>query len=187
MTTLRLCALAAAALLQAPPAVTDLDGHRVDPLRAEPGVRATALIFTSTGCPIANQAAPEIERVRTQFSIHGVRLWLVYVDPSEGADAIRSHVRAYGLGAPAVRDPLHELVRLTGVRVTPEAAVYLHEASGPRLIYRGRLDDRVPALGSARTRATRFDLRVAIADALDSPNPSLITTPAVGCVIADLR
>ena len=187
MTTLLICAIAAAALLQAPPAVTDLDGQRVDPLRAEQGVRATALIFTRTDCPDREPGGAGDRACADAVLDRGVRFWLVYVDPSEGADAIRAHVRAYGLGAPAIRDPDHALVRRTGVHVTPEAAVYLHEAAGPRLIYRGRLDDRVPSLGS-RALARRDSICARPSPTRSTwPNPSLITTPAVGCEIADLR
>ena len=70
-----------------------LDGRAVDPLRAEQGARATALIFTRTDCPVANQAAPEIERVRALYADRGVRFWLVYVDPQEPAGRIEAHMR----------------------------------------------------------------------------------------------
>ena len=115
-----------------------LDGRAVDPLRAEQGVAATALIFIRTDCPVANQAAPEIERVRALYADRGVRFWLVYVDPTEPADRIEAHGREYGLLAPAIRDPNHALVRRAGVHVTPEAAVYVFDGTQPRLTYRGR-------------------------------------------------
>ena len=79
------------------------------------------------GLPVANQAAPEIERVRALYADRGVRFWLVYVDPTEPADRIQAHGREYGLLAPAIRDPDHALVRRTGVHVTPEAAVYVFD------------------------------------------------------------
>ena len=55
-------------------------------------MRATALIFIRTDCPVANQAAPEIERVRALYADRGVRFWLVYVDPPEPADRIQAHM-----------------------------------------------------------------------------------------------
>ena len=167
--------------------VLDLDGRAVDPLRAGPGVRATALIFMRADCPLANRAAPEIARVRRLGADRGLRVWLVYVDPQEPAARVRSHLAEYALGEPAVRDPDHVLVERSGVRVTPEAALYVHGPGAPRLVYRGRLDDRVVALGRQRPRATRFDLREADEHALADPAAPLVTTPAVGCEIADLR
>jgi hypothetical protein len=188
MWALIICVIAAVLLPHPqPPSVTTLDGRAVDPLRAEQGVRATALIFIRTDCPIANQAAPEIERVRAAYADRGVRFWLVYVDPREPADRIQAHGREYGLLSPAIRDPDHALVRRAGVHVTPEAAVYVFDGNEPRLAYRGRLDDRVAELGRQRPRATRFDLRDALESTLGHRAPALVTTPAAGCEIADLR
>lgn len=184
MTLFRSGLIVLSALAQ--PAVTDLDGRAVDPLAAGDGTRVTVLVFTRTDCPVANQMAPEIERVRTRFLRRGVRMWMVYLDPDEPLDRIRQHQREYSLGAPALRDAGHQLVGLTGVRVTPEAAVYVHDSASPRLVYRGRIDDRVIAPGRYRPGPTRFDLRETIEAALRG-GTSLTTTPAFGCEIADLR
>jgi len=174
----------AAALAQAP---HTLDGRAADPLREESGGRAVVLIFTRTDCPIANQAAPEIERVRRQYAARGVRFWLVYVDAREPVERVQAHMREYGLHATAIRDPGHVLVRRVGVHVTPEAAVYVFDQGAPRLSYRGRIDDRVAELGRQRPRATSFDLRNAVDRALATEAPTLVTTPAAGCEIADVR
>lgn len=167
-----------------PSAVADLDGRRVDPLRAERGVRATALIFLRTDCPIASQAAPEIQRIHADNRDRGVRVWLVFVDPHEPGAAIRDHLRSFGLHAPALRDPGQTLAARSGVRVTPEAALYLHDTPAPRLVYRGRLDNRVVRLGTQRPRATRRDLQQAIDKALAGAIATPVITPAVGCAIA---
>jgi hypothetical protein len=188
MRLLLICVVAALAGAPRPQgAVTDLDGRAVQALDARPGVLATVLIFLRTDCPVANQAAPVIERIHRDGSPRGVRVWLVFVDPAEPAAVARDHLRAFGLHAPALRDPEHELVRQTGVRVTPEAAVYLHDAPAPRLVYRGRLDDSVVRLGVRRPRATRHDLQEAIDRALAGGIVEPIITPAIGCAIAGVE
>lgn len=187
---MRLAALVVIAALASAPqdgAVLDLDGRRVEPLKETAGLLATALIFMRTDCPLAGQVAPEIERVRTMSEGRGVRVWLVYLDRTEPAGRVRAHLAEFGLKAHALRDPDHVLVAHAGVHVTPEAALYVHETGGPRLAYRGRLDDRVVALGRTRPRATRFDLREAVGAVLAGRATSLLTTPAFGCEIADLR
>ena len=188
---LALISVIAAMLLphpQPPEGITSLDGRTVDPLGAQDGIRATALIFTRTDCPVANRAAPEIERVRALYADRGVRFWLVYVDPQEPASRVKAHMDEYALRVPAIRDPGHTLVRYAGVQVTPEAALYVHDDTDvPRLVYRGRLDDRVVTLGRQRPNATRFDLREAIETTLAGKTSTLVTAPAAGCAIADLR
>lgn len=182
-------AIVVAAALGQPPqgGVTNLDGEPVDVLRGAAGVRATVLIFLRTDCPLANQAAPEIERVREQFNGRGVRMWLVYLDPGQTADEIRRHQQEYRLQAPAIRDSDHHLVLLSEAQVTPSAAVFVHENGAPRLVYHGRLDDRVVALGKVRPRATRFDLRDALDAVIAGRAAALASTAAIGCEIADLR
>lgn len=173
-------------MAQTPQAVTDLADRIVDPLKTGGGTRVTVLVFTRSDCPVANQMAPEIARVHAQFAGRGVRMWLVYLDPDESAVQIREHQREYRLNAAALRDPGHQLVGRAGVRVTPEAAVYLHDSPAPRLVYRGRIDNRVISPGRSRLRPTTFDLREAIDAALGGA-VELTTTPAFGCEIADLR
>jgi len=96
-------------------------------------------------------------------------------------------MRAFGLGGDALRDPRHELVRLAGATVTPEVAVFVAHPSEPRMVYRGRIDDRAVDFGRSRPEARTRDL----ADVLDALRAGRTLTPrtttAVGCVIAELR
>ena len=93
--------LAAAGVARAELRVVDLDGRRVDPFAAAPGVRANAFVFTTTDCPIANRYAPEIRRLYDTFAKQGIRFWLVYANPRESADAIREHAQKFSLSADA--------------------------------------------------------------------------------------
>jgi hypothetical protein len=167
--------------------VVTLEGQPVDPFQAEPSVRATVFVFIRTDCPIANRFAPTLEQLRRTFEPRGVRFWLVYVDPNEPAAAIRAHLAEYALHARALRDPRHSLVAFTGATVTPEAAVYVIREKGPRLVYRGRIDDRYVDFGRVRPRPSTHDLQQALEAALAGRTVTPATTPAVGCVIADLR
>lgn len=170
-----------------PLGVLTLDGRPIDPFHAAASVRATVFVFTRTDCPIANRYAPTLERLRGEFEQRGVRFWLVFVDPAESADAIRSHLTAYNQHANALRDPQHTLVAFSGATVTPEAAVYVTDRERPRLIYRGRIDDRYVDFGRTRPKPSKHDLREALEAVVAGRNVTPTRTPAVGCVIADLR
>jgi thiol-disulfide isomerase/thioredoxin len=165
--------------------VMDLEGRRVTSLPAGPG--PTVLVFTGTECPISNRYAPELRRLGQRFGERGVAFRLVYVDPAETPAAIREHARAYGLGADALRDPRHELVRLVGATVTPEAAVFVADPAGPRLVYRGRIDDRSVDFGRARSQPRTRDLADVLEALTAGHDLTLRTTTAVGCFIPELR
>ena len=153
------------------PAGVDLNGRSTNPLDSGGGMRATVLLFTRTDCPIANRLMPAIERLRAGYEPRGVRFWLVFVDPSESVAAIRTHLNTYDQHASAIRDPRHELVRMTGATRTPEAAVFVHEGPRSRLIYRGRIDNRYVDIGRSRPKATSHDLQDAIDSALAAVPP----------------
>ena len=164
----------------------DLDGRPVSALPG-PGDPTSVFVFTSTDCPIANRYAPELKRLHDRFAREGVRFWSVYSDPSELRGAIRRHAQPFGHGFAALRDPRHELVRLSGASVTPEAAVFVAEAEGPRLVYRGRIDDRNVDFGRTRLAPTSHDLEdvlVAIGSGKAMPTR---TTAAIGCAIPPLE
>jgi hypothetical protein len=177
-----LCALAHAA---APTAskVVDLSGHAVDPLPAR-GSGPTVLVFTRTDCPVSNRYAPTLRRLHDRFAPQGAAFWLVYPDATEPVDAIRRHGRDFGFGFPALRDPEHALVALTGATVTPEAAVFVAAADGPRMVYRGRIDDRAVDLGRTRPRPTTRDLEQVLESLAAGETVAPRTTPAVGCFIS---
>ena len=161
----------------------DLAGATVRPLATT--APATVLLFVREDCPIANRYAPEIVRLHDRFSPQGVVFWLVYADTPQDGEAIRAHLRDYGLPDQALRDPEHVLVRAAGVRVTPEAAVFVPGPGGPRLAYRGRIDDRYQALGRMRASPTVHDLEEALTAVLAGKAVVRSEAPAVGCFITN--
>ena len=163
--------------------LVDLDGRAIDPLSTS-RARATVFIFTRTDCPISNRYAPEIRRLRETFEPDAITFFLVYLDGDESSDSIREHLADYDLALPALRDPGHRLVALTGAEVTPEAAVF--DASH-RLVYRGRIDDRYVTFGTTRPAPTQRDLQEALQQIMAGETLEPRTTRAVGCYIQDLQ
>ena len=161
--------------------VLDLAGHRVDPF-AEESAKAIVLIFVGLECPISNRYAPELRRLDEQFS--SVQFWLVYADPDASPDAIEKHLKDYKLPRKVLRDPRHDLVRLSQVRVTPEAAVFL---PGRRLAYHGRIDNRYVELGRERPEATQHDLQNVLEAIRQGKPVPYATAKAVGCYIPDIK
>jgi hypothetical protein len=159
----------------------DLKGRAVDPFKASQG-KLVVLLFVRTDCPISNRYAPAIQRMSAAHA-GTARFWLIYPDKNEPAEKIQAHDREYRYEIPALRDPNHELVKLSEVTITPEAAVFTSEG---RLVYHGRIDNWFVDMGRARSAPTKHDLEAAIEAAEKNPNASLASQPAVGCYISDL-
>jgi len=162
-----------------------LDGR---PVQALPGAMGatTVFVFVSTDCPIANRYAPELRRIHDRFA-RTAQFWLVYADPAEATEAVRRHAETFGHGFAALRDPRHDLVRLAGAQVTPEAAVFVPGPDGARLIYRGRIDDRNVAFGRTRPAPTTHDLEDVLLAVVSGKVAPPRTTTAVGCTIPPLE
>ena len=165
-------------------AIHDVNGVDRQPLHADAG-RVNVLFFISDECPISNAFAREIARICADYKSNGVGCNLVYVDPGISDDQARKHAREYGHGDyPKIVDRRHELVKATGVTVTPEAAVVNKEG---RVVYRGRIDDSFVALGQPRRPVKNADLRNAL-DAVVTGKPvEKLETKAVGCYISDFE
>jgi len=157
----------------------DVQGATHQPLAAA-GQKATVLFFVLSDCPIANSYAPEINRIVTAYAARGVRSYLVYVEDDLSVAAARQHAQEHEYNFPVLLDPGHQLVNFALVTVSPEVAVL---APDNTVRYRGRIDDRVAALGKSRVAPSRHDLRLALDAILDGKPLANPITKAVGCYL----
>jgi thiol-disulfide isomerase/thioredoxin len=155
-------------------------GADIDPFKEHKDANALVFIFVSNECPVANRYAPEIERLHKQYSTNGIAFFVVHADPSETQASIDRHTRDFGYTCAVLRDADQHLARKAGVKVTPEAAVFL--PNGKR-VYRGRIDNRQAAFGKMRPEPTERDLQAALGAILQGKPVPKSETRAVGCYI----
>jgi hypothetical protein len=164
----------------------DLNGNPITQL-APAGTRAVVLFFAASDCPISNRYIPEMQRMAKQFEPLGVRVWFVYPNPEENANAIRAHNLEFAITAKTALDIKQSLVQLAHVTVTPEVAVLVPEGPGLHEVYRGRIDDRYLALGTERPQAMHHDLEEAIRAVLANKSVPQPGGPPIGCSIVALQ
>ena len=160
----------------------DLDGHAAHPLAAD-SRKIVVLVFLRRDCPVSSRYAPVIQQISQRYADRA-RFWLVYPDRSESPQTIRKYLADYGYRLPALRDPEHSLVKLSGVQITPEVAVF---DRGARLIYDGRIDDWYADLSRARPAPTTHELEDAIRAAAAGKATAKSEIRGVGCYISDLE
>lgn len=151
----------------------------IAPLSAAEPIRV--LVFTTTDCPISNRYAPEIQRLAAKYA-EKAKFVLVYPVAADSPELIREHQKKYGYALESIRDTTHQLMKQTGVTVTPEVAVMV----GDRMVYRGRIDDRYVALGKDRPQPTERDLESALDALVAGKRVAQRQTRAIGCFLADL-
>jgi peroxiredoxin len=142
---------------------------------------AVLLFFVTPDCPVSQGYVPEMNRIGRAYASRGVVAYGVQSDRAATKAAIRRHVEDFGSHFPVLLDWQHHLVEHVDATATPEAAVL---TPAGRVLYTGRIDDRIPALGVRRPRATVYDLREAL-DAILAGRPVGLRGPsAVGCYIS---
>ena len=144
------------------------------------GKRAAVVFFTTIDCPLSNGYVPEMNRLRQEYARRGIPFYAVEANTTLQLTEIRRHAKEFGFTFPVLIDKQQVLVRLAGATATPEVAVF---SSTGKVLYLGRIDNRVEDFGQRRTVVTQHELR----DALDAvlagrpiPHP---TTRVIGCAI----
>jgi AhpC/TSA family len=164
------------------PDVVDLSRNPVSPF-ANAG-KIEVLLFARSDCPITKRYAPELQRIAREFGSQPVQFWLVFPDPAETPQDIRTTISQYNFPGTPLLDPKHELVRIAHATIAPEAAVF--DRSG-KLLYHGRIDDLYVDIGKSRAAAQVHDLEDAISAAIAGKPVREAETRAVGCSLADVE
>jgi peroxiredoxin len=177
LATILLCALVTVCRAQeSGPAMADLAGVPRHPLDVG-GKDASVLIFYWQDCPICNSYAPEFNRLCDHYT--NFSFYIVQVDPDLTVAAAKTHARQFALRAPVLLDSRHTLVHLADATATPEAVIF---GKNKNVLYRGRIDNLYPTLGTRRMEATEHDLRDAL-DAIAAGKPVTHQPPPIGCII----
>jgi hypothetical protein len=146
-----------------------------------PPSRWMVVVFLDPECPVANGYVPVINALATEFGPVGFVFLGAYVDSTANLARLRSHVREFGVAFPTVDDRAQRLARFTGASYGSEAMVL--DAAG-KLLYRGRIDDRVGENGAARPAATRYDLREVLQRLGRGEAGPFTAVPGFGCALA---
>ena len=142
--------------------------------------RAVVVFFTTTDCPLSNQYVPEMNRIRSEYASRGVGFYAVQSDTTISDAEVRKHAKDFGFSFPVLFDPKQVLVRLTGATATPEVAVL---SNAGKVLYLGRIDNRVVDFDQRRPAATERDLRNALDAVLTGKPIARPRTQVIGCAI----
>jgi peroxiredoxin len=148
------------------------------------GRKAVLLFFVTIDCPVANSYVPEMNRIRDDYASRGVLIWAVQADPTVPQPDVVRYAHDYHYGFPLILDSHQSLVAMAGATITPQAAVLTPEG---KVLYLGRIDNRVADFGKQRLRATEADLRNALDEVLAGKPVSQPFTKSIGCAINRLK
>lgn len=142
--------------------------------------KAVVVYFTTTDCPIANSYVPEMNRIHEAYAPRGVLFFAVQTDLTIPRADVVKYAHDFQYAYPLLFDPGQILVRHAGATITPQVAIFDPEG---KLLYLGRIDDRVADFGKQRLKANVFDLRDSLDAVLAGKPVPHATTKSIGCAI----
>ena len=148
------------------------------------GSKAILLFFVTIDCPVTNSYVPEMNRIARDYAPQGVRTYAVQADTSVADTDVEHYVREYRYQFPLLFDPRQILVEFSGATAMPQAALL---APDGRVLYRGRIDNRVEDFGRQRPEATAHDLRAALDAFLAGQPVGVAATKSIGCAIPKFK
>jgi hypothetical protein len=159
----------------------DLDLHDLAQQPLPAPTRTLVVVFLDPECPVANGYVPVLNALAREFTSRGVAFIGAYSDPTMDVDRLRSHARDFAINFTTTDDRGQRLAHYANATYSSEAAVF--DAKG-KLLYRGRIDDRVDASGASRPAATRHDLRDVLLRILAGESGPFVSLPGYGCALA---
>ena len=121
-------------------AITAMDGSR-QPMVDTASAKATAVVFVSTVCPVANDYNQRLALLWKEFGARrDVRFLVIYSNKTESLSEVRAHAAAMRFPYPVYRDDNNVLADRLNARVTPTAAVLGPDGA---IRYLGAIDDAV--------------------------------------------
>ncbi len=141
--------------------------------------KGIVLVFTTTGCPVANRYLPRLARMEKKYRKKGIQFVAVNVGSGDSVVDMASSMVEHKVGFPVVKDWDGEVAKAVGARRTPEVVLL----DGDRILrYRGHVDSQY-RVGGVSSSPGRADLREAIEDLLAGREIEVTETEVDGCKI----
>jgi protein-disulfide isomerase len=172
MTTLALCSVWAAAQTYPTLNLQDASGK---PATVSTAGKITAVIFTSTQCPVSNDYNERMSELYRDYASKGVQFVFVNANQNESGADVAKHAHDVSFPFAVYKDAGNKVADQFKAEVTPHVFVLDKNSA---LIYRGAIDDSRNA-----ARVSKKSLRDALDAALAGKPAPAAETKAFGCSI----
>jgi peroxiredoxin len=140
---------------------------------------ASVFVFLLPDCPACENYSRTLNTLSDKFKSNGIQFYGVFPDFIKAAE-IDNFRKTYHISFPLLMDYNKELLNAFDAHVAPSAYV-INETT--LLMYRGRIDDWMYAVGKKRTVITNHELEDALQAIADHKPVKVNQTQPVGCLI----
>lgn len=140
---------------------------------------ASVFVFLLPDCPACENYSRTLNNLSEKYRSAGIRFFGVFPQFVKAPD-IETYQTRYKINFPLLMDFNKELMHAFDASVAPSVYVISETAL---LLYRGRIDDWMFAVGKKRTVITHHELEDALVAIASQKKISIQTTQPVGCII----
>lgn len=140
----------------------------------------TVVIFLLADCPACQSYTLTLNALSSKYKQSGVAFYGIFPGKYGTTKEDLEFKHTYKINFPLLLDPTKILVNKFQAKVAPQVFVLNQKGS---VIYRGRIDDWMYAVGKKKMQITSHDLNNALNEAISNKAISKSVTTPIGCII----
>jgi peroxiredoxin len=142
--------------------------------------KASVIVFLLPDCPACESYSKTLTDLSKKFKDSGFEFYGVFPGTYNTTEEMIAFQKLYKVEFPLLQDPENLLARSLSASVVP--SVFLINNLG-EVLYKGRIDDWLYALGKKRAVITKHDLKNAMQSFKDGKIIQVRETTPIGCIL----
>ncbi len=142
--------------------------------------KATVIIFLLSDCPASQSYTVTLNKLANKFSKDQIQFIGVFPGRFSSPEEMKDFRRTYKISYPLLKDPEMILAKSLDATVAPSCFVINREGN---VVYKGRIDDWLYALGKKRQVVTENNLEDALVSVIKNIPVRKSETIPIGCIL----
>ncbi len=141
---------------------------------------ATVFVFLFADCPACQSYSLTLNQLSRKFESSDIQFYGVFTGDYNTTAEMKDFQKDYKINFLLLKDPEKKLAKRLSAKVVPEAFVV--DETG-NILYRGRIDDWMYAVGKKKPAITKHELQDALSSVVSRQAIKIKETKAIGCII----
>ncbi|MCC7233473.1 MAG: redoxin domain-containing protein [Bacteroidia bacterium] len=142
--------------------------------------KANVFVLLLSDCPSCINYSLTLNQIHKEFSPQGIPVTGIFPGEYGTQQEMKNYRNEFSISFPLLMDPQKKITSVLKATVAPEAVVI--NGNG-EILYKGRIDDWMYAIGKKKIEVTRHDLIDALQAIAENRPVSVKETTPIGCII----
>lgn len=142
--------------------------------------KATVIVFLLSDCPATQDYTLTLNQLSSKYKLQNISFVGIFPGKFSTDSELIAFQKTYKLNFPLLKD--NEMLLTKSLQAKTVPSCYLLNDAG-QIVYRGRIDDWLFALGRKKRNVTQKDLENAIISLLKNQPIKIPETQPIGCIL----